>query len=132
MSNKKAFVVDTNFIIQNRELDKALDRIKDHYSLYVTQVSIDERIAQQCRELQENYAEAERCKGKFATFANVRFTKSRDEVCEERRKALQNRYISYFKQNIIPFEKNGEMLSLVISIDSTVIVLYLSSLVPAT
>lgn len=114
MSDKSAFVVDTNFIIQNRELDKALDKIKDRYSVYVTQVSIDERIAQQCRELKDSYAEAEKCKDKFASFASIRFTKSINEVCEERKNALQKRYASFFKQNIIPFEKNGDMLSLVI------------------
>ena len=42
--DKKAFVFDTN-------LDEALDKLKEQFSLYITQVSIDERIAQNCREL---------------------------------------------------------------------------------
>ena len=47
MSKKKAFIFDTNFIIQHPDLNVALDKLKDQYALYVSQVSIDERIAQQ-------------------------------------------------------------------------------------
>ena len=44
MAEKKAFVFDTNFIIQNQNLDEALDKLKEKFSVYITQVSIDERI----------------------------------------------------------------------------------------
>ena len=79
MIDKKAFVFDTNFIIQNKELDAALDKLKEKFSVYVTQVSIDERIAQNCRELRAAFEEAEQCKVKFAYFATIRFNRTYEE-----------------------------------------------------
>ena len=51
MSDNIALVFDTNFIIQNQKLDKVLSNLQDGYKAYVTQVSVEERIAQQCREI---------------------------------------------------------------------------------
>lgn len=48
---KTAFIFDTNFILQNSKLSEVVDNLKEDYNVYVTQVSVDERIAQQCREL---------------------------------------------------------------------------------
>ena len=59
---KTAFIFDTNFILQNSKLNEVVDNLKEDYNVYVTQVSIDERIAQQCRELKSKYEEVERCK----------------------------------------------------------------------
>ena len=55
MDEKKAFIFDTNFIIQNQQLDEVIDNLDESYSVYVTQVSIDERIAQNCRELKKQF-----------------------------------------------------------------------------
>lgn len=45
MLKKKAFIFDTNFIIQNKNLEEVLDKVKEQFFVYVAQVSIDERIA---------------------------------------------------------------------------------------
>ena len=55
IQEKKAFVFDTNFIVQNKRLDTVIEKLQDEYSVYVTQISIDERIAQSCRELQVKF-----------------------------------------------------------------------------
>lgn len=55
MDEKKAFIFDTNFIIQNQQLDEVIDNLDESYSVYVTQVSIDGRIAQNCRELKKQF-----------------------------------------------------------------------------
>lgn len=55
MDEKKAVIFDTNFIIQNQQLDEVIDNLDESYSVYVTQVSIDERIAQNCRELKKQF-----------------------------------------------------------------------------
>ena len=68
MAEKKAFVFDTNFIIQNQNLNDALDKLKEKFSIYITQVSIDERIAQNCRDLKGQFDDAEKCKLKFIHF----------------------------------------------------------------
>lgn len=83
MAEKKAFVFDTNFIIQNQNLDEALDKLKEKFSVYITQVSIDERIAQNCRDLKAQFDEAEKCKVKFIHFATISFKKTYVDCCKE-------------------------------------------------
>lgn len=79
MAEKKAFVFDTNFIIQNQNLNDALDKLKEKFSIYITQVSIDERIAQNCRDLKGQFDDAEKCKLKFIHFATISFKKTYEE-----------------------------------------------------
>ena len=79
MAEVKAFVFDTNFIIQNQNLDEVLDKLKEQFSVYITQVSIDERIAQNCRDLKAQFDEAEKCKVKFIHFATINFKKTYEE-----------------------------------------------------
>ena len=114
MSGKKAFVFDTNFIIQNKELNEALDKLKEQFSVYITQVSIDERIAQNCRELRLKFDEAEQCKAKFIHFATLVFKKTFEEESDFYRTGIQAKYEEYFGENIIPFKKDGETLSAII------------------
>lgn len=114
MSDKKAFVFDTNFIIQNKELDEALNKLKEKFTVYITQVSIDERIAQECRDVQKDFDEAERCKTKFLHFATIEFKKSFEEECEFYQTGMQAKYEEYFGDKIIPLERDGDTLSTVI------------------
>lgn len=54
MSDKTAFIFDTNFIIQNRDLDVVIQKLKEkEFVVYITQVAIDERIAQECNKQRE-------------------------------------------------------------------------------
>lgn len=114
MADKKAFVFDTNFIIQNKELDEALNKLKEKFTVYVTQVSVDERIAQQCRDLQKDFDEAERCKTKFIHFATIEFKKTYEEACDFYQKGVQAKYEEYFGDKIIPLKKDSDTLSTVI------------------
>lgn len=114
MDGKKAFVFDTNFIIQNQKLDEVIDNLKEWFSVYVTQVSIDERIAQQCRDLKSRFDEAENCKNKFRDFATVSFTKTYDEKSADYQKGIQKNYKRYFGEHIISYSRDGEMFSTII------------------
>ena len=105
MAEVKAFVFDTNFIIQNQNLDEALDKLKERFSVYITQVSIDERIAQNCRDLKARFDEAEKCKMKFIRFATVSINKTYEEESTLYQKAIQTKYENYFGDHIIPFVK---------------------------
>ncbi len=115
MSEKKAFVFDTNFIVQNRELNEVIDNLKDSYSVYVSQVSIDERIAQQCRELKADYSSAELCKEKYKRFAEVRIKRSYEDMAEYYREGIQENYVNAFGDKIIPLVKDDSMLSAVLN-----------------
>ena len=114
MAEKKAFVFDTNFIIQNQNLNDALDKLKEKFSIYITQVSIDERIAQNCRDLKGQFDDAEKCKLKFIHFATISFKKTYEEESEFYQKGIQTKYENYFGDHIIPFTKDGETLATII------------------
>lgn len=114
MSNKKAFVFDTNFIIQNPKLDEVVEKLKDNYTVYITQVSIDERIAQQCRELKQEFDEVEKCQQKYSHFTEITFFIGYEELANDYRNAIQRKYNSCFGNNIIPFKKTGKALERII------------------
>ena len=114
MADKKAFVFATNFIIQNKELDEALDKLKEQYTVYITQVSIDERIAQECREVQKKFDEIKQCEEKYPFYVTIDYKKTFEEECEFYQKGMQAKYEGYFGDKIIPLKKDGEILSKVI------------------
>ena len=79
---KKAFVFDTNFIIEyKKRLDEVVKNLSTDFNVYVTQVSIDERIAQNCREAKEKFDKVEECIKKYPDIADVTMRKSFEEVC---------------------------------------------------
>lgn len=112
MSNdKKAFVFDTNFIIQNKELDKVIENLKNDYTVYVTQVSIDERIAQECRNTKKDFENVEECSKKHSYFAKITITKTFDEMCEVYKKGMQEKYNKLFGNKIIQYTKDVDTFS---------------------
>ena len=114
MSNKKAFVFDTNFIIQNPKLDEVVEKLKDNYTVYITQVSIDERIAQQCRELKQEFDDVERCQNKYSHFAEITLRNSYEQMSGIYHDRLQEKYRDCFGDKIIPFKKTGKTLEIII------------------
>lgn len=114
MENKKAFVFDTNFIIQHPDLDKVQDNLKEQYSIYIAQVSIDERIAQECRDLKSCFDEAKKCEAKFSRFATIHYDKTYNDICKFYQMGIQGKYEKYFEKHIIPFSKDEGTLSTII------------------
>ena len=114
MEEKQAFVFDTNFIIQHKDLNAVVEKLKDDFSVYVSQVSIDERIAQQCRELKEDFKAAESCKEKYRRFATIRIIKTYEETEKMYHDGIQQNYDELFGDRIIPFSKDESTFSAVI------------------
>ena len=114
MEEKRAFVFDTNFIIQHKDLNAVVEKLKDDFSVYVSQVSIDERIAQQCRELQEDYKSAESCKEKYRRFATIKIVKTYEETEKMYHDGIQQNYNELFGDRIIPYSKDESTFSDVI------------------
>lgn len=114
MSEKKAFVFDTNFIIQNKKLTDVIDKLKDSYNLYVTQLSIDERIAQQVRERNIVYDEAEKLQQENTYLLSVHFKKSKDEIKEYVKNGVQKIYSEAFGDNIIEYSTTADSFKRVI------------------
>lgn len=110
MSDKKAFVFDTNFIIENKKrLDEVVKKLSTEFNVYVTQVSIDERIAQNCRESREKFDKLEECAKKYSDVADVTMRKTYEDECAHFQSATPNAYRKMFANNIIPYEKDAAM-----------------------
>ena len=114
MVEKKAFVFDTNFIFQNKKLDEVIENLKSEYTVYITQVSIDERIAQHCRELKNKFGEIEKCREKYGCIAQVSLLTTYEKEAERYRSEIQANYESYFGGNIIPFSKDANTFDTII------------------
>lgn len=108
MENKAAFVFDTNFIIQVKKLDEVVSNLSDHFSVYVTQVSIDERIAQQCRELKSQFEELDAIKEKYEKIASIRPTTTYETRASQYKTGIQSNYEKLFGNKIIPLPKDED------------------------
>lgn len=110
MTDKKAFVFDTNFIIENKKrLDEVAKNLSTEFNVYVTQVSIDERIAQNCRESKEKFDKVEDCIKKYADIADVTMRKTFEEECAFYQTDTPKAYRKIFANNIIPYDKDETM-----------------------
>ncbi len=111
MANNKAFIFDTNFIIQNKNLNIVVSKLKDDFLVYVTQVSIEERIAQTCRELKDKYNKLPVLQKDYNKIAKIEVMKSYEELAEKYRIAIQAKYDKLFDTHVIPFPKTVELFS---------------------
>lgn len=110
MADKKAFVFDTNFIIENKKhLEEVVKNLSTDFNVYVTQVSIDERIAQNCRESKEKFDKVEECIKKHSDIADVTMRKTYEEICAGFQADTPKAYKRIFAKNIIPYDKDAAM-----------------------
>lgn len=115
MSDKKAFIFDTNFIVQNKKLDEVINNLSTDFIVYIPQVVIDERIAQQCRKLKTLFDEVEEVKNKYKNIATVTLNCTYDEKEKNYSITYQKKCDSEFGNHIIPFSKDSEMLSAILN-----------------
>ncbi len=112
---KKAFVFDTNFIIQNKNLDEVIENLnKNGFSAYVTQVAIDERIAQECVKQKGKYEKLATLSKETKDFATITIDKKYEEVENTYKTGMQKKYVEHFGENIIPYSQDAEMFSKVL------------------
>lgn len=109
MDGKKAFVFDTNFIIQNNKLDEVVSSLNDRFSVYVTQISVQERIAQQCKELKLRFDEFTSIKEKYSEIADIELKTTYEKRAKEYQTGMQKNYEKLFEDKLIPFSNNEEM-----------------------
>ncbi len=114
MSVKKAFVFDTNFILENINLAEVVSNILDEYTIYVTQVSIDERISQKYLALQKKYASLATLTKDYKGVAKIEECIPFETASKRDREITQNGYIDLFGENIIPYNQNGRLFQQVL------------------
>lgn len=111
MSDKKAFVFDTNFIIKNNRLDEVIENLNDTFDVYVTQISIDERIAQECRQLKEKYDNLEKISKEYDGIAKIEILQSFEDKKAYYESGMQRHYEAAFGSNIIGIPNYNDMFS---------------------
>ncbi|MDD4296031.1 MAG: hypothetical protein PHC69_03630 [Ruminiclostridium sp.] len=82
MSKKKAFIFDTNFIIENLNLKKVVANLSEEFTVYVTQISIDERVSQKYLELKSKYGKLLALTNDYKGIANIRIITTLDKKHE--------------------------------------------------
>ena len=112
MADKKAFVFDTNFIIQNKNLKEVVENLnKNNYTVYVTQVAIDERIAQECVKQKGKYEKLTALSNETKDFATITIDKKYEDVEVLYKTGMQKKYSDHFGKNIIPYSQDSEMFA---------------------
>lgn len=111
MSEKKAFVFDTNFIIKNNKLDEVIKNLDDSFVVYVTQISIDERIAQECRKIKEKYDNLEKLSKEYDGIAKIEQIQSFADKKAFYESGMQHHYEATFGANIIGISKDASTFS---------------------
>lgn len=105
---KKAFVFDTNFIIENLDLTSVVNSLQEKYTVYVPQVAIDERLSQKYIEWREKYNKLNSIQKEFSEIASIEENIDFSEKYKAVEKHTQEGYRKLFSDNIIPFSKDAE------------------------
>ncbi len=105
---KKAFVFDTNFIVQNAQLDEVVEKLKEHYNVYVTQVSVDERINQVCKLEQREFELIEEKRTRWDSYATITLKRDYATYSTVIAKQMQKNYSELFKDRMIPYNKDSK------------------------
>ena len=100
---KRAFVFDTNFIFENQNLEEVVATLNDRFTVYVTQISIDERLSQRYLDVKAKYEKLSSLSKEYQGIAKIQQTISLDTKRSKMQKGIQRRYHECFGERIIPF-----------------------------
>ena len=115
MSDKTAFIFDTNFIIQNRDLDVVIQKLKEkEFVVYITQVAIDERIAQECNKQREKYDAIERFRQQYVDIISIKILKKYEDTMRYYKEGMRKKYEKLFGENIIQLLSDSDTFSRVL------------------
>lgn len=108
---KKAFLFDTNFILENKDLKDVVKNLEKDYNIYITQVSIDERISQKYLELEKLYAEIPKMSARYKNIFKISEIMPFDKRYEIDKTGTQKVYMELFSEKIIPYSKNEQLFN---------------------
>lgn len=109
---KTAIILDTNFIIEHKnELREILEKLSEDYDVYVTEISINERISQKYLLLKSKYEKIESTKKEYKPYATIKSRKPFETKYEEEKKYTNDGYKEQFNEKIIPFNPNQVTLT---------------------
>jgi hypothetical protein len=114
MSDKIAVVIDTNFIINHiSDLREVHQKLSESYVVFVTDISIQERLSQKYLELKSRYEKIEKFRNENKDFVTVQIKKPFEERYEFEKAFTQKGYQEEFSNNIIGFNPSKNNLNLI-------------------
>ncbi|MDR0462540.1 MAG: PIN domain-containing protein [Christensenellaceae bacterium] len=113
--SKLVIIPDTNFIREHTsDFIEVLKVLKKHGDVFMSEITIEERIAQERIEIRRDYAKIEEVKSKYSHIADVSFKQSLEDRIKTRVETLLKNYKSVIGDNIIKFDKSEKEFSLVL------------------
>lgn len=92
MDGQVAVVLDTNFIFAKaKQMDDLLRRLNKNYEIYITQISVDERKEQMCREFEKGYIKMKHFYSDFAFIIGTPNAIEIDEALDKLRHGMQKK-----------------------------------------
>ena len=111
MDSKKAIIIDTNFIIEHiNNLRELHQKLSESFDVFVSDISIQERISQKYLELRAKYDKIEKFKKEYSYLVKIEERHLFDKQFESEKEFTQNGYHDLFGANIIPFVSDNDML----------------------
>lgn len=100
---KTAFIFDTNFIVQNNDLNSVVKELENrNYVVYVPQVAIEERIAQECLKIKQEYDNLLKLKDRYSKIANIEITVKYEKSAQKHQVGMFAKYRRLFDTRILP------------------------------
>ena len=114
MAEKSAIVLDTNFIIEHiSDLRKLHEKLSENNDVYVTEISINERISQKYLELKSKYEKIETFKKEHSVYATIKLMDTFDKRFEADKQRTLDGYDKEFGDYIIRFSPDEDALKIV-------------------
>ena len=112
---KRIIILDTNFIIEHRHNFKSvLKALSEHGEIFLSEITIEERLAQTRMEIKQSYDEITRAIDSNKGIAKVNFSMTLDEKIKAQEQALLTAYKEVIGENIIKFPKDEKTFSCVL------------------
>lgn len=110
--NKIAIVLDTNFIIEHiADLREVHEILSENHDVYVTEISINERISQKYLELKTKYEKLKKLKDDYKSLATIKIKSDFDDKFESEKSYTLNGYKDEFKDKIVYFSPDKDVLN---------------------
>lgn len=116
MTEKDILILDTNFIVENKKgFDSKYKNLNKTYDVYVSEISINERIAQRWRELKKKYDDIEKIKSENIDIVkNIYFKVSFKDKASRDEKMSRKAYKDLIKDKIIDMPSNADLFSIIL------------------
>ena len=114
MAEKSIIILDTNFIIEHiSDLHELHQKLSENNIVYITEISINERISQKYLELKSKYEKIETFIKDYSAYATIKLKDTFSNRFEAEKQRTIDVYVKEFGDNIISFTPDVDALKIV-------------------